>query len=90
MWRFFYSSNKRVPYMYKTMPLKMLEQKSGCPVKSMLPSATATKTITTERIEDEVKVKEQTVMDDTHAIKQRSRHQVPSGGRAYDAYVIAA
>ena len=51
---------------------------------------TATKTTTTERNEVEIKVEEQGVIDDAHAIKQRSRRQVLSGERAYHAYVIAA
>ena len=75
--------------MSKTMPLKMLGQESGCPVQSMPPTVTATKT-TTERNEVEIKVEEQTVIDDAYAIKQRSHRQVPSGERAYYTYIIAA
>ena len=71
------------------MPLKMLGQERGCLVQSMPPTATATKTITTERNEVEIIVDEQAIIDNAHAIKQRSRRQVPSGERAYHAYVIA-
>ena len=65
--------------MSETMTLEMLGQKSGCPMQSVPPTATATKTTTKERNEADVKVEE-----------QRSRRQVPSGERAYHAKVIAA
>ena len=77
--------------MFKTMPLVMLGQKSGCPMQSMPPTETATKITTTkDRTEVDVKVKEQADIHDAHAIKQRSRRQVPSGERTYHVYVIAA